>query len=372
MKYRFFLGYISVAILLTSINCTTTPYIKVGQPWFRTLKDSEPFPLGAKIKIVVFGNTRPLLGNEELTADKLYASMAYLFKRRGYIIDEKTNDYLIQLNYRTERQDKFKLSSSYYSSNRNNIAFATNSVVGATSGLGVSVARAIGAISTRSTIAADFDASQAISYTHIVSLEIRNKSDKVIWKGESTWDSENLNLISRILPALQLIMSDLPADKNIKPTVNQVKETHAVNFYKLEIEGNWFTCPALPYRIWFEEPKYTRYNKNSMPNYINDSYALSAYLDLIQTAEFALPKGNANDWKNPINVNLWESVILGGQYLIGPGQRQINILIKLTGKSDGYYIDKCWVATDTEYEVYKQNFNRWQTALHEYYDVFEK
>jgi hypothetical protein len=166
------------------------------------------------------------------------------------------------------------------------------------------------------------------------------------------------------------VLSDLPSDRTFKPEVPEVKESHTENFYKLEVENNWFTCPALPFRIWFEEPKTTREAKTMIPGSVRDAKAFSAYLDLIQTAEYALPSGNSDDWKKPIEISLWEKVTLGGQYRLGPGGKQTNVLIKLSGKVEGYYVDACWIATDQQYAEFQQRFSRWQNALADYYDVF--
>jgi hypothetical protein len=116
----------------------------------------------------------------------------------------------------------------------------------------------------------------------------------MVWKGKAAWDSYELNIIKRILPAIQLILSDLPFDPTYRPEISEVKKSHIENYYNLECQGNWFTCPALPYCIFFEEEKAkkgiitgTVLSEPGLSS-IKDPNAFAAYLDLIQTAEFAL------------------------------------------------------------------------------------
>jgi len=324
----------------------------------------------AKVKIEVSGATTPLLGNEQLTADKIRESLSYLLKRRGFSIENGATDYVAQLSYKTERSDKFRFSSSVASTNMQAYAIATGSGAGATSGLGVSVARAVSSVASRSSTVSEQTAEQMLSYTHTIAIELRNREGTILWKGESTWDSNQLDLIGGIIPAIQLILSDLPTDKLTRPEIREVKRSHVVNFYKLECEDRWFTCPALPYRILFEERKIDPGSKTSIPSSVKDPFALAAYVDLIQTAEFALPSGDEDDWKDPIQVSLWERVTLGGQYLLGRDRKPVSILIKLVGKSDGYYIDECKVASDEEFSKFSGQFSKWRQALRDYYDVY--
>lgn len=354
------------------LGCATVPTLRVPQPWIRSLKSSQPINATAKLKIDVSGSTVPLLGNEQLTADRIREKLSYLLKQRGFSIDNASPEYVVQLLYKTERTDKFRFSSTISSTNVQAYAIATSSGAGATSGLGVSIARAVSALATRSTTVGKQTAEQMLSYTHTISIELRSRDGLIVWKGESTWDSDELNLINRIVPAIQLILSDLPSDRATRPEIPEVKSSHALNYYKLECQDNWFTCPALPYRILFEDRKLSAEARPSIPGSVENPYALVAYVDLIQTAEYALPDGNEKDWKDPIKVSLWKRVTLGGQYLLGPSKKPVNILIKLSGKTDGYYIDECKVASDEEFGKFSVQFSKWRQALQDYYDVYEQ
>jgi hypothetical protein len=351
------------------IGCATVPSDRVLHPWVRSLQSSQNIIPTKNIKIEVNGTTSPLLGNEQLTSDGLRSVLSTLIQRRGFIINDGKYDYLVKLIYKTDRNDKMQYHSSVSSNTAQITKISTGSGAGSTSGLGVSIARAIGLLASSSSSYANQSSEQIVSYTHTISIEFINKEGNILWKGESTWDSEELNLINRITPALQLILSDLPSDKTLRPEISEVKDTHVKNYFKLECQDIWFTCPALPYRILFNNP-YT-YGQ-SIPSGILNRNAFAAYVDLIQTAEYALPKGDELDWVNPLEISLWETVTLGGQYYLGPQKTPINILIKLTGKTDGYYIDECKIASDEEYSNFNMKLNNWREALSNYYDVYKR
>ncbi len=361
--------------LLLIVGCATVPSYRVPQPWIRSLKSSQPIDPTKSIKIEVAGVTSPLLGNEQLTSEKLRSTLTQLIKRRGFTIATGDYDYLVKLSYKTDRADKMEFSSSISTANTQSSMISSQTGAGATSGLGVSIARAIGLLSSSSSTVAAQSTEQMLSYTHTIAIEICGRDGGLLWKGESTWDSEELNLISRIIPAMQLILSDLPSDKTVRPEIPEVKETHVSNYYRLECYDFWFTCPALPYRIVFSDNN----SRNSVdkllpisiPSGVSDLKAFAGYVDLIQTAEYALPEGDESSWADPLKVSLWEKVTLGGQYLLGTQKNPISILISLIGKKDGYYIHECKIATDNEYAEYNKKLVNWRQALSNYYDVFK-
>jgi hypothetical protein len=277
-----------IVIFLSIIGCATVPEVRVVQPWTRSQTSTETIPIGAKMKIDITGNTLPLLGNENITSEKIQDKVTYLMERRGFKIDS-SNDYVVRCYYKTERVEKFRLSSYLSTSSGSIAALATKSISGASYGLGVSAARTVGAFLSKSSTVANQTAEKTVAFTHTISIDILNNTGKLVWKGESTWDSEELNILRGILPILQLIMSDLPSDQSFKPEIPEVGKFHTNNYYRLECSNIWFACPALPYRIRFLASETT----------INDRKALAAYVDLIQTAEYALPQGDESDWSDP-------------------------------------------------------------------------
>ncbi|HTY12021.1 MAG TPA: hypothetical protein VMF88_13245 [Bacteroidota bacterium] len=359
-------------ILLFVNGCVTVPSLRVSQPWVRSLKSNQVIDPTKAVKIEVSGSTSPLLGNEQLTSEQLNSSLTHLITRRGFTVNSRAYDYVVKLSYKTDRNDKMRLSSTVTSAHSQAYMISTTAGVGTSSGLGVSIARAIGALASRSSTVASQSADQTPSYTHTIAIELSNRDGAILWKGESTWDSEELNLISGIIPALQLILSNLPADRSVRPEIPEVKETHVTNYYRLECVDVWFTCPALPYRILFADFSSSSPYRGAVPDRVLNQNAFATYVDLIQTSEYALPDGDENDWKDPLDVSLWKKVTLGGQYLLGPQKTPVNIIIELTGQSDGYYINRCKIATDTEYLVFSAKLARWREILTNYYDFYQK
>jgi hypothetical protein len=213
------------------------------------------------------------------------------------------------------------------------------------------------------------------SYIHSISVEINNKTRECVWKGEATWDSGNLNLGNELQSAFQILFARLPAKYKI-PKVREIKKEKAVNFCELNIRGKWFVNPALPYRVQFVYG--AAQANNTMPQgKIKDVRVLSAYVDLIKTAEFALPTGRYYslgkvDYSYPLENDLWSTVYLGGKYQLIPGEEKVNVLVELNGTLKGYEINKAWIATEEEYKEFEENMQDWKEALKDYFDIYVK
>jgi hypothetical protein len=220
-------------MLLSIIGCSTVPSVQVSRPWVRCLKSDQVIDPAKTIKIEVSGTTSPLLGSEKLTSDKLLSYLNDLLKRRGFTIDNSKYEYLVKLYYRTERSDKMQLSSVVSSTNTQAYGVSTETGAGATSGLGVSIARAIAISASDSSTNVAMRVDQILSYTHTISIELSNQKGDILWKGESTWDSRQLDLNNEIIPALQLILSHLPSVNTVRPEMPEVKDSHVKNYYIL-------------------------------------------------------------------------------------------------------------------------------------------
>ena len=365
INISFFLIITILMLLLT--GCAITPSVQIWQPWTRILESNISIPLNSKVKIVVEGETIPLLGDEVLLQNDIKENLKYLLERRGYNIVDKNSQFTLILKYNTERHDKLNSSSLVYSSTDNASALLSTSGSLTSLGLGVSIAQTISAISNKSNVMSQNFTKTLKSYTHTISIEIFNDGDELVWQGESSWDSSNINLQTDIQPSIQLIISNLPENKENLPFVSQVKKGKENNYYNLICEDRWFSCPALPYRITFSDRERI---DNNIPMSINDPNALPAYVDLIQTAEYALPLGS-KDYSNPLNKSLWSKVQLGGKYKIS-SNNQLKILIKLKGEKNGYLVDKCWIASDEEFAEFENHLNKWRNSLIDYYDVYKE
>ncbi len=368
MKKNALLIYLVImSLLLVLTGCATTPTVRIWQPWTRIIESNTSIPLNSKVKIVVEGETLPLLGNNVLLQNDIKKKLKYLLERRGYDIVTDNSHFTLILKYKTERHDKLNSSSSMYSSNDNSSILLTTSGALTSLGLGVSVAQTISAISNHSLAIYQNSTKTIKTYTHIISVEIYNEEKNLLWQGESYWDSSNIDLQTDIKSSIQLITSNLPKDKEYIPIVSQVKKGKGNNYYFLYCMNKWFSCPALPYLITFNS--YQEIVDDYIPASINNPNALPAYVDLIQTAEFALPLG-LKDYSNPLKNSLWSKVQLGQEYEIS-SNKTIKILIKLKGDKRGYEVTKCWIATNEEFSEFENRLNKWRESLIEYYDVYK-
>jgi hypothetical protein len=325
----------------------------------RTLQSGDEIIPDSKINIVIVGQSQPLLGNEELTGNEIKAKLSELLKRRGYMVQDDSNDYKMTFSYKTEKATEFKIESSVQ-------AFS-----GSRSGMGVSLARAVAV----SGVQAKQSIKNTSSFNHTVSAEIYDNLNKLIWKGESIWNTQDPDILGNFTPTLRMLLSSLPADTSIIPTILEIKRVRAINYYRMELENKTLSCPALPYSITFGSANNVEWNQNgaSLPHCTvryQDINALAAFLDLAETAEYALPMGNYN-WEDMLNRTLWSKVVLGAEYKFSDSDKTVKILINLTGHTKGYDVDKCWVATDTEFHDFQLKLAVWKKALSEYHDIYK-
>lgn len=367
--------YLLITILFFLLTgCATTPSVQIWQPWTRVLSSDTPVPLNSRIKIAVEGKSKPLLGDELLLQKNIFTKIKYLLERRGYKIVEDNSDFLLSLQYKTERHNRMKTSSLVNYSSNNTSALVSNSGSLTSFGLGVSIAQTISALSNKSSVSSQNTVESIKSYIHTVSIEIYDVNNEIIWQGSSTWDSHNINLQTEIEPSIQIIISNLPANKENVPLAQKIKKEKEKNYYNLYCKNKWYSCPALPYKITFESVVKSGHKGPSSVDYgipicIRDPYALAAYVDLMQSAEYVLPTG-LKSYDNPLHNSLWNKIELGGTYQL-TDNKKINVLIKLRGEKFGYIVEKCWVASDEEFADFENHLENWRKSLIEYYDVFE-
>ncbi|MFH1700470.1 MAG: hypothetical protein ABIE07_07765 [Candidatus Zixiibacteriota bacterium] len=321
---------------------------------------TEISPL-ANIKINVDGMTSPLIGDEKLLKKDIYEKSEYLLRRRGFNITSENYEYSIAVKYKTEQITKSRVEMSDYSSN-----LSINSSSQLSSGYGIMLSRLIGigmSSSKKKQIVEDVSVC-----THTLSIEALNAKGDVIWQGEAQWETSQLNILDEIVPVLQLLFSNLPSKESSIANVPKVKVDLAYNYFSVICRQSTFACPALPYYIRFNYSDLKAYDY--LPRYIENPEALAAFVDLVQTAEFALPMGNKK-WDNPISRKLWQKTMLGGKYRLGEDNNTVNVLVKLSGTKECYKVDKCYIASDEEYNEYLGQLKLWQNTLKNYFDYYE-
>jgi len=354
---------IALAMMMASCG-PTVPNIRVWRPWLRSLETEDIRP-NARLSTAVEGVSEPLLGNEDLVQQNLKENLDRLLERRGFQIVGDNPDYEVRLTYAVKREDKLEIATSSY----------------ATSALGIAVARKVGVLAYKSAGSVAVSVGEQAAYVHTFSVEFFTLDRKAVWKGEATWDTRELDVLSSISSPLQLALSGLPSDPLYIPMVPAVKVTHGLNYYTENCMGRWLTCPALPYSIAFpiSAPEDSPYNWTLykakkgpvIPKDVNNFEALAAYVDLISTAEYALPTG-IKEWKDPTAVNLWKKAKLGGRYRLGKDGQVVNVIIELSGSADGYIVRKAYIATDAQHQAFGADLIRWKQALRDYYDFYEK
>lgn len=360
---------LSILILIQFFTgCAVVPP-QIWRPWTRTLGGDTNIPLYSNLYISVEGNTQALAGDERLLQDEIKDIVAGLVQRRGFKVIDKPGDYNLKLTYRTFRNDRINSWTSTSVNNKN--AFVSYNGYNSNAALGVMIASAIFGMAGQSGTTVENSTETTESYTHIIAIEIFKGGSELIWKGESAWDSDNLDLTGDIIPSLQLLISWLPNDNNTFPQVAEIKKSKQDNYYNLKCKGRYFSCPALPNRIAFSyDDAWEKEQYTGSPNSIANPEAYDAYLDLLQTAEYALPLGG-DDYMNPLDKNLWSEVELGGKYYIGHSIHPLNILIKLTGTDQGYKVERCCMASNEEFRDFQNKLFNWQKALKDYYDLRE-
>jgi len=370
MRKSLYVMLIALMISFLLISCSTVPSISVSRPWVRSLGDETAILPGSKIEIVsVEGETDPLLGTDKFLEETIQETIIFLLERKDVEITDNNPDFRLKLQYATTRSDLMESSSMYYSQGMSHQYLGAGSYLGRTFyGYGIAAAAAVSSVE-RSEVITSHRTAMRRTYIHTFSMEITDRTGVAIWKGESTIDSNSLNIEREIIPALKLLLGIFPSDRSYIPIITKVQEEKAINYYNLNIKNRWFVSPVLPYRLYFHERDF---QGDQISNYvIKDVEALPAFIDLLMNAEYALPIGRKG-YSKPLDVGLWSKVLLGGTYILEPGNKKVSILIELKGERDGYRVAKCWVASSNEFNNFNTGLRKWEQALRDYFDYYQK
>lgn len=350
-------------------GCAKAPTVQVWRPWTRLLGDENALPPGSVVRVSIEGISEPLLGEESLLQSNLQEFLEALMVRRGYILRQDGAEYSLVLRYRTIRRDKLYSSSIAYAESRSSMVAVAGTKQSST--LAVTIAGILAGMTAESR-SKKFETTETLEfYTHTLSLEVLSRRDVLLWKGEATWDSRLVDATSAFPPALHLLVASLPAATDCWPELPKVRSDRVENFFRLECQGHWFSSPALPYRVSFAPLEQFTGQGVRIPRGVKDRQAFAAYVDLLQTAEHALPQGS-DSFEDPLDRSLWKKVRLGHRYVLGSDTKATPILITLTGSTGGYEVDKCWIADEEEYEEFTKKLDDWRQALLDYYNVYEE
>lgn len=372
-------------VLAVIVGCgASVPQKMVWRPWNRILESKGGFDVGSIVSTSVSGSSIPLLGEQSLFDSDVKGTLDELLMRRGYKISEGNVGFTMELEYRIEESDQLSMSTNQqsYTFQSSAVSSQTGSISasmldGAYSGaMGVAIASTVARLYTGSTQQVSQTIETKTGYTQTFSLEIRDSNQELLWKAETSWKSSGIDPRNELITVLQILISNLPADTNVIPRVRRLKEDHRDNYLYEYCSGRWFSCPALPYRIYFPVDLVGEFETAEGiiikdPDFVRNPEALPAFIDLAQTSEYALPTG-AKDYDNPVNINLWKQAVLGGTYYLGSSEQPQRVLIKLKGEPSGYVVEECWLASEEEYDSFKSALGRWKTSIKEYFDMFEE
>lgn len=358
-----------VLVLLAAAGCSTVPQERIWRPWTRADGRVEsPGPIAVSVHL----EAEYLPGSTALRGADVQATIETLLARRGFAVSpEASAQYKIFATVRSTRADHLAISAQSFST------VSYSAAIGAWQqpGAGVAVATILGSIGASSKKRVDVSQVQTQeSYTHALSVEISLPNGELVWVGESTWDSPSPDVRGQIRPAVQVLFSSLPQSPAVSPAVPEVQAGKGRNYFDVNCGGSWFACPALPYRIAFSTAVSTRgsrgeqYGSSSGVAKVQDPYALAAFVDLVETAEYALPLGS-NGYGDPLNAGLWKKAQIGAIYDVG-SRKGVRVLVDLEGRPWGYQVVQCRVADDAEWAEYAQRMSRWRKALEDYFDFF--
>jgi len=364
---------LSAFLLLLITACSVAPTRMIWRPWTRVMSDVTPMASGSRISVSITGKTIPLIGDESIFQKVIKSEFENLIIRRGFTIDSKNPDYSMAIQYEVTRRDLTR--SEFYASQSSLDIYSTKSSTRVSSkNLGAAVASAIVLAGYRSQSVVSQVQTTEIVYTNIISLECRDSNGILIWKGESSWDSEDLDSRDGAAYALRLLTSDLPKQSDVV-NVPMIKKERIKDYLRLNVGYRSFSSPALPYEVTFLDKANTSstngFSIDSENGLSEDSaFAYAGFVDLVTYAETALPN-TAMSWEDPLDRNLWKTVTLGGLYKIGDSDNFTPLMISLRGTNTGYIVSKSWIATSEEYAKFQADLNRWQLRLSEFFNVFE-
>ncbi|MDA3950877.1 MAG: hypothetical protein PF508_16845 [Spirochaeta sp.] len=320
------LVFLTVSIVFAS--CYTTPQQTAWTPL--KIESGVPGNIDLEEPISIsFETTGPWTGENRLPLDgEIKTRITELLSRRGFDITDDDSTNRIDISVAVEREER-------------------RVIVSYSNGIPMTASRVV----------------------FVYDMRIDGYvGDEVVWNWYSTWISRTGNPKATISSAVAQAFSNLDSSGSIIPSVPELKESHVENYYQAYVKDEEFSCPALPSVIRASGVSSTTGTATFLAK-LSPPTALPAYVDLLQTAEFAVPYGFSLP-SSPISSGNWKSVELGGTYLLGPDEEQIRVIIRLTGMSDYYFISEAKVANDEEWTEFVERWEEWQAKIDEFFDMY--
>lgn len=345
-----------LAVVLSQVGCATVPRASAPRPWIDVTPGSVVPTRSEPISIQATGVNHSLLGVEDPRHAHIAGLLATTLTERGYDVVPTAATQTAVLRYSTSPTSRLSAESELSNSSYR---------VGSASALGVGafVAHAVYQSTSSSSVAQRVE--EVAVHGHQLALEFRD-GDRVVWVANAVWESSAPDLGPELDFALALMVSTLPVTASAPTDVPAIKDSHIDAYYEEHCEDRPLRSIALPHYVQFPDTTAT-----GVPGRIKDPSALPAFTDLITSAEIALPIGT-EDWTKPTSQTLWSTVLLAGQYRLGPSGTPVNAMVQLAGRPSAYTVRKAWLATDQEYAEYLAALEAWRAKVADYYDWYEK
>jgi hypothetical protein len=331
----------------------------VSRPWKRTLQEMRIVE-GSTVSVIVKCEETPILGSDHLVNSEISSAATDLLHRRGFIVSEQNPDYILKIFYKTIRVDK----ESSIQINQSGNWLSSRKIASGYSGFGVMLANSLETLATSSASMSQVATYKYEVFNHQLSCEIFPNQEDPVWKHDTYVESSDVNILNHSRSLLQIAFAELPSSEIIVPTVPKVRKNKVSDFTNQFLVNRSFICPALPSYILFRI-----YDKDILG--VSHPEALMAYMDLLQTAEYAIPNGSETDWEDPTQSRLWNKATLIGRYHIGSSKEPVNVVVNLSGTTSKYLVKECLLVSDEAFRAYQAKYDSWKQALQRYYQFFE-
>jgi hypothetical protein len=368
-------------VAFSLVGCATVPAVQVYRPWQRVLARDAQMTPRSSFSISVEGESSGLIGDARLVNGELESHLSDLMARRGLVLGAPEPEFSAKLIYRTRSSERSEWASSLSSTSVSSGALMSSTGVAADGGgglgLGVAIAQSVMAQAQRSATTVTSNGTTHTVHEHMLALEVRRRDGVLVWKGESSWESRNRDILGYAPSAIQLLLSGFPSEVGLRVPVPVLKSSAVDNYYRENCDPFSFACPGLPNPIWFNSyvgqvgAGALSSVGHSLGSEVESPTMLPAYRDLIMTAEIAVPSGSERDWENPVSADLWRRATIGGRYVAGPDRKPVNVIIELKGTPSSYVVDKAKVVSDEEYAEFESRLALWRKALSKYFDFYE-
>jgi hypothetical protein len=289
----------------------------------------------------------------------------HLLSRRGFVISEQSPDYVLKILYKTSYVDKeTSIQSNQYGTWLNSMDMTTGY-----SGYGVMFASSLVALTAGSSSMSSMITHKYEMFNHHFSCEIYMNQKDPVWKFDTNVESTEIDILNHTRSFLQIAFAGLPSSEEVIPFVPKVRANKISDFINQFLSNRSFICPALPSYITFRQSQTNRHDMDIIG--VMNPEAMMAFMDLLQTAEYAIPDGSVKDWNDPTQKDLWKRATLIGKYRIGRNMESVNVVVHLSGTPAGYQVMECKLVNDEAFKAYQSSYDAWKKALYRYYQFFE-